>query len=476
MEIITQNYEKILENLIIDNFSEIIKGNSGLNTGENQVFNYIKILDTLDDKICEIALKSLKAIFEAIDHGYKNSPERKHKYHVKARCQRTIMTIFGELTYNKTVYSDKYNKGSYCFIDEYLGLKKYDYFDPYIKATIIEYCANNPYAKVAKMLNDMIGNRIKLKEPYQIISRQTIRNIILSSNVSKNEYKELETKDNLYIMADEKFIATQNNNNEDVMIKEIVVFDGREEKDNRIKLANKQTFASFGNNDMLKECLDYLYYVYDIEKIKNIYVMGDGAKWIKSLRQHFVVNKTTNVSFNLDKYHFKQAIHHIGQNKDIEDYLTNYVINNNKEAFKECCMALIESYPYRIETINEKKEYILNNWHYINNLYKNKLKCPMESQISHTLAYLFSSRPKAYSKKTLSKLLKIRLLYKNNNNIKLLYLNNYNKKDILTVNVEHLNYDIFDKQNNNQASNKIFINDYTSKLYLKKILKYKTSI
>ena len=107
MEIITQNYEKILENLIIDNFSEIIKGNSGLNTGENQVFNYIKILDTLDDKICEIALKSLKAIFEAIDQGYKNSPERKHKYHVKARCQRTIMTIFGELTYNKSFISDK---------------------------------------------------------------------------------------------------------------------------------------------------------------------------------------------------------------------------------------------------------------------------------------------------------------------------------------------------------------------------------
>ena len=35
MESITQNYEKILEILIIDNFSEIIKGNSELNTGEN---------------------------------------------------------------------------------------------------------------------------------------------------------------------------------------------------------------------------------------------------------------------------------------------------------------------------------------------------------------------------------------------------------------------------------------------------------
>ena len=67
----------------------------------------------------------------------------------------------------------------------------------------------------------------------------------------------------------------------------------------------------------------------------------------------------------------------------------------------------------------------------------------MESQISHTLADLFSSRPKGYSLKTLTKLLKLRMLYKNNFNIKLLYLNNINKKDILVINQEHLNYNSF---------------------------------
>ena len=87
--------------------------------------------------------------------------------------------------------------------------------------------------------------------------------------------------------------------------------------------------------------------------------------------------------------------------------------------------------------------YILNNWVYINNLYKNKLKCPMESQISHTLADLLSSRPKGYSLKALSKIIKLRLLYKNKFNIKLLYLNNINKKDILVINQEHLNFNSF---------------------------------
>ena len=50
------------------------------------------------------------------------------------------------------------------------------------------------------------------------------------------------------------------------------------------------------------------------------------------------------------------------------------------------------------------------------------MKCSMESHISHILADLFTARPKAYSEKGLKKLLKLRLIKKNNVNIKDLYL------------------------------------------------------
>ena len=179
MESISQNYEKILESLIINNFSSIIRQNDNRNPNENKVFNYIRLLDTLDEKICEIAKNSLITVFETLDRGFKNSIERRHKYHIKAHTTRTIMTIFGEITYRKTIYQSKHNYKSFCFIDDYLGLKKYDYFDPYIKAAILEYAANNPYSKVAKIIYDMIGNRIKIKEAFKYITRQTVRNIIL---------------------------------------------------------------------------------------------------------------------------------------------------------------------------------------------------------------------------------------------------------------------------------------------------------
>ena len=73
----------------------------------------------------------------------------------------------------------------------------------------------------------------------------------------------------------------------------------------------------------------------------------------------------------------------------------------------------------------------------------------MESQISHNIADLFTSRPKGYSKETISKLIKIRLLYKNNFNIKQLFLNNFNFNKILTINEKEINYyhfNIFDRK------------------------------
>ena len=445
MNIISNNYEKILKEMIFNQFSSNLKKELYKTDNTNKVFNYINLLSNLDNKLCNIAKESLITIFEAIDKSYCNSIERKHKYHIKAHLPRTILTVFGEITFTRTFYTDRYNKGSYCYLDRFLGLKKHDYFDPYIKATIIEYSANNPIPTVVNMINELIGNRIKLEDKIKYLNRQTIRNIILDSKLSNPESRQLDTPDTLYVIADEKWIHTQNNNNEDVMVKSIVIFDGVKDKPRRT-LNNKRIFASFKGNQFLDDTLDYLYYSYDLDKVKNIFVMGDGARWIRTLTNHFQINNETNVIFALDKYHFKQAIHHICLDKTLENILVSYVLNDDKKSFKSFCEEFIKSYSHRTDTINQKKEYIINNWKNILNLYKYNLSCPMESQISHNLAYLLSSRPKGYSLKMLDKILKIRLLFKNKENIKQLYLNNFNKKDIINYKKQELNFDILDKK------------------------------
>ena len=170
MNIIPNNYEKILKEMIFNQFSSNLKKElSKDNT--NKVFNYIDLISNLDNSLCEIAKNSLVTIFETIDKSYSKSIKRKHKYHIKTHASRTILTIFGEITFTRTFYSDKHNKGSYCYLDRFLGLKKYDYFDPYIKATIVEYSANNSIPNVVNMINEIIDNIIKLNDKIKYFNR-----------------------------------------------------------------------------------------------------------------------------------------------------------------------------------------------------------------------------------------------------------------------------------------------------------------
>lgn len=112
------------------------------------------------------------------------------------------------------------------------------------------------------------------------------------------------------------------------------------------------------------------------------------------------------------------------KNNDIYEVLLEYVDSNNKKDFKLLVEQFKELNSERIEAIENKQKYILNNWKerqtYLNNRY---IKCSMESHISHILADLFTARPKAYSENGLRKLLKLRMLKVNKVNIKELYLN-----------------------------------------------------
>ena len=112
--------------------------------------------------------------------------------------------------------------------------------------------------------------------------------------------------------------------------------------------------------------------------------MGDGAKWIKSLPQYYKFESTTQVYYCLDKFHFKQALHHLAMNSDYEKYLLGYILNDNKRAFNQLVHFIKSEHLKREDTINKQ-------------------------------------------------------------NIKHLCLTNFNSTEIKHISIEHLNFDIFDR-------------------------------
>lgn len=167
------------------------------------------------------------------------------------------------------------------------------------------------YSKAGKIISNKIGKRINNNI---VINRATTRNIVLSFNPEHNEKLELKRVEKLFIMLDEKFVASQFNDGKDFMVKESVIFEDSipeyktKKKDNsktRYKLINPHACASI-DNDLLEDTINYIYDNYDVNYIKELNFMGDCASWIKKFpKSHwFSFTSDTDVNFAMDNFHF----------------------------------------------------------------------------------------------------------------------------------------------------------------------------
>lgn len=423
MSIINYQYGKIIKNCIEVSFSKEIK--------LCKINNYLDFINYLDGFLINIVKKSIVKSFESIDFKYKQSKRRKELYYTKGLFPRTIMTLFGEITFEREYYVPKdRNTDGFFFVDRLFSLPKRDYYVPMIKAYIIELSGKYSYIQSGEIIGDKIGTRFKTlaEKTLSSISRQTVYNVIKNADM---DYVVSEIKadiETLYIQFDEKWVYTQNNNHQMKEIRAAVIYtDIKEEYNDRNKLSNRYVITSdISAFDIRKQVLDYVNSAYNVDKIKNVVVSGDGASWIKHSVNPFKFTKETKPMFVLDRFHMNQAINHISKDAEIKYYLRDYIKKGMRKAFKDLCNALINEYPLRQEIISINRDYIVSNWFVIKNQSNPLFKgCSMEGHISHVLAALFTSRPKAHSIHMITKRLRIRELLVNNQDLKTIYLSNH---------------------------------------------------
>lgn len=474
MNIISQFY-KFFEKNFTEYLKEYFDANKYLSKCSD-FNNYYSFINSLDSFNYSFIKDIIKCYFEYIDECFFNSSYRKNFCISNGFYERkNYVTLFGEITFKRRYYFDKLHNDKFFFVDLFLGLPKRKHFDPFICADICEKASSFNYSKTGKLVAEKIGNRIRNTIN---ISRATARNIVMSFNTQFDDTKDIKRIERLYVMLDEKFVGSQFQDN-DHMIKAAIIFEGsdpvyRKKKNknskDRYKLVNSHTCASI-DNKLLNDTVNYIYNTYDTNYLKEITFMGDCATWIKNFPKSywFKFNQETQVNFSIDNFHFSQALHQLttAKNKDVYYALKDIVKLNDKENFEILCNQFMDLNPLRKDTIENKMNYILNNWNerqfYENHSY---LKCSMESHISHIFADLFTSRPKAYSKKGLNQLLKLRLLNINGYNIKDIYFNNLYKKPQQKLNSSMLNL-------SNTISFYENKHDFTYTLYLKNKIFFK---
>ena len=447
--IISQNLLNVLKNKIIPIISlklfnevEFLLNNLFVNDGSNHYFNLIyKVQTSARDMVKSIVIST----FEELDNEFKESTYRKTRYFVnKSNVSRTLITVVGEITFKRTYYVSKYSNKKFFYIDKIFDLPKNDHYDPIVKAIAISKSVSTSQAQSVRDTSSLISDLSYFESDLIIkdIPRQSVYNWIKNWYVPNIVPTSVDTPETLYVMADEKYIGAQDID-KDIMIKSFVAFeDVINVSKNRRKLVNRTVFSHYGDKPWLA-FMDFIAMKYDFDKIKNICLLGDGASWIKSGTGELRLSQNNSVKFYLCEFHFKQAIHHITTDADERYYLLHIFKNKPKSYFVDAVGTIIYNNQNRKDTITKKLNYIVNNYTNIKSMLDLNIGSSMESHISHLIASLFSSRPKGFSTKRITKYLKLND-YKNNNiNIFKLYLSTYSKKRTTKLYENTYDYEIF---------------------------------
>ena len=407
MENILHDFNKNVINLMIEFLkNSIIEG--GLSN----------FTDDLNDKLMKLGYDLTKFALEYAEEIIFNLKERKKEFESLEKDDRKIITIFGEIDFKRRYYLDKETSTRVYLLDEYFKIAPKERLLENVETRLIEEAIETNYEKAGKVA------------AYKTeISKQTIMNKIsdLNINEEKNKPNKKKIVDNIYCIADEDHVHLQKGGIEEPRL--IVVYDSIIKNGKRTKLCNKQHFGGVYKSridDLWKEVLTYINNTYDLEKVKNIFILGDGANWIKTGLEW--LPKSINV---LDKFHLMKAVNGIVGKENKENALekaeykkriyTSFYELNFKETKEIVYEILAEEME---ESVRKRKEkllkYILNNEQGITNLYSYQKElhgCSAEGHISHLYSARLSSRPLGWKTININNVSKLRLVKANNGEI-----------------------------------------------------------
>ena len=424
---------------------------------EASINNYSTIIENIDITIREMALTMLRDYMEKMDDDFFNSENRKLSYYVKSKRSRSLITVFGKFEYTRRIYECKSTGEYYTHVDRKLGIPKYDKYDPTVKAQVVELAADsNSMIKVGQIIGEKIYSsftRDSNRKNYNI-SRQTVHNILKNMNrFNPSINRKNNTPEVLYIMADEKYINLQRSNKNKLMLKHIVTFESIKYAGNRAELKNKLVYSSH-EKEIWIDFHNHLANVYDLDKIKKIVIMGDGASWIKA-----GIHELIDAEFILDKFHTFQAIENMTKDSKLNNALRQSIYENDINLFNDIhnvLKFLEKDDETRLKNIKEKATYIKRHWNEIQRAHMPQIPgCSMEAHISHNLASIFSNRPKAYAINNLIKYANLRDLYLNNVDILNIYLDTLHFKkenNVLEIKKEVLDFSMFDPRSSYDKS------------------------
>jgi len=326
------------------------------------------------------------------------------------KVPRTVYTALGELSYARTYFNVP--DGRSYLLDKILNVAPYERIDSGVSAKLVQTAAIHSFGQSTDIVT---GGQI---------SRQSVRNKIMNTGeVAYVPEKVDVTPESIHIFADEDHVNLQDGKNTIVPI--ITVCEGKRlVSKGRNKLI--EPFHVQGYNVEPEAYWEYVYALcaqkYDMEKVRRIYVYGDGAAWIAKFTDVF-----PDAVHVLDEFHFKKRMKGLLAGEICSQFsLAAYraVGKNDKTLFDgtiqnmlkelEAGMPEGKARAARIKAVMENAGYMLRHWKAIQNMkLSGTIGSCTEAMVSHVLSVRLSRNPMGWSKEGLSKISMIRVFVLN---------------------------------------------------------------
>ncbi|WP_177159790.1 UPF0236 family transposase-like protein, partial [Anaerobranca gottschalkii] len=93
----------------------------------------------------------IKQLLEELNEAVKKDPQRKKKWYVERKADKnTLLTVFGEVEYNRTYYVSKNGKEYKYLSDEIVGIKPHQRVETLLESRMIEEAIDVSYQKSAQ--------------------------------------------------------------------------------------------------------------------------------------------------------------------------------------------------------------------------------------------------------------------------------------------------------------------------------------
>ena len=392
---------------VVEGMSKVFEGEIDYQTFEAQ----------LKENLDGIGRTVVQLVLEAIEERIYESEERKREWKVvRRRDRKEILTIFGQLSYERSYYQHKESKKYAYLVDEQIGITPHARVGHNLKAALLEASSKMSYEEATIQES---RNNPELK-----VSRQTVALAVKKFTPVKSQPPQ-EKRDvrALYIEADEDHVRIRDHKRKKPTLL-IYVHEGVIGEGSRRRLKNVKYFTKpWGKSEELWwEVLDYLEARYDLTKVERIYLLGDGASWIRAGLEYL----PAQTIFILDKYHLEKYI----QTATVHAPGLKVLIHRGiKSLNKQAVLAYLHEALWRAnegprrKQVIEATRYIERNWDGIENGVKNPgVGCSAEGHVSHILAARLSNRPMAWSLQGAENMAAMRVAVANGESIRKQYL------------------------------------------------------